>query len=440
MRSLNFAALIAAGVIICSSLVAPKDAGAVGAGCSALAGQSRPIAGVANFTGEFEAGDALTFRITITAAGTSPAVDIFGVAAAPGVFPVANAVVTVVSASTGTLNFGGGFQAPIGGATGTLTFIGCNSEGALQSISGQAARASLTQQSGLVFQRTGNLLLNKPANRVNPDLQTSSLPQAGLTGGAGQGAEPFGVWADFTWSGLDNDDAATGSDANVFTLSGGYDTPVTNRLIAGAAVSFGGATFDPIASDDTAHEINFGVTPYVAYQVDEIFALQAAAGFTHARGFAEIGDVDGDFATNRYFVAAEASAFQAWDEISLFSSVGILWGQSFQQAYTDDAGSEFGSIRTNLGSVSVIAQPAYLITLDPDAGDFIEPFLLGQYSYDFTQTKVRGAANDPDEFLLGAGVNAFTGDGLSGTLEFNRTLGREDNTATTVRATGRMDF
>jgi len=450
-RFVGFSVTACAAIGVGFVIGAPKSADAVGPGCSELAGQSvdyNGASGTVNIgAGVFNAGDVLVFALdTLVLVNLGLRVEALingPVSIFQNVAPTATGAqsvsITVPQSGNYTLQGNSGF-----GATAAdefrVTFLGCNVGGAKQAIAGQAARASFAQQSGLVFQRTANLLLNKPENRVNPNVQTGALPQAGLLGSAGQGSGPFGVWADFTWSGLENDDAAVGSDANVFTLTGGYDTPLTDRLIAGAAVSLGGATFDPTATNDSAHEINVGITPYLAYQIDDVFALQAAAGWTHARGFAETGGVDGDYAANRYFLAGEASAFKTWGDFSLFSSVGVLWGQSFQQAYTDDRGLEFGSVRTNLGSVSVTAQPSYLFTVDAAAGDFIEPYILGQYSYDFSQTKVAGAANDPDEVLLGAGVNGFTGDGLSGAVEFSRTVGREDNTATSVRATVRIDF
>ncbi len=61
------------------------------------------------------------------------------------------------------------------------------------------------------------------------------------------------------------------------------------------------------------------------------------------------------------------------------------------------------------------------------------------YQRDFRSTEIAVAsgpqpANDNDDFMLGLGVRYFNADGITGNLEWNRRLGREDFLNLTIRA------
>ena len=240
--------------------------------------------------------------------------------------------------------------------------------------------------------------------------------------------------------GLENHAAVTGSDGHSFALAAGYDQRLTEALTLGAAISFGGSVFEGRSANAEAYETSFGLTPYIAYQIDDRFTLQGLVGYDSASGNVDIGGIDGDYQADRFFAAVDASAFENWGDFSVFASVGVFWGQACQHSYLDESDTYADGVRTQLGSLSATAQPAYLIMVDEGDGFFVEPFLLGRYDYDFSITKVRGEANDRDAFLVGAGANLFYGDSLSGTVEASQTLGREDKGATTARATVRVDF
>ncbi|MEM7525656.1 MAG: autotransporter outer membrane beta-barrel domain-containing protein, partial [Pseudomonadota bacterium] len=431
MRKFVAAAAFATGALA----LTPEDGFAQGAGCSALAGTTRTFTISTVFgTADFNAGDQINVRVTINSLASTP--QTISAGSASGGFATQNAVVGSFFLSFIVQNSGSQLidAALSGSGDVTATFLGCGDQNASsEAQAGQASRAILTDQSGLVFQRLNNLLTNKPQNRAGGPTQTAvnSVGNGGLAlgqGAAGQGGDAgFGLWIDGAWTGLDDRDATLGSDGYSIAFTGGADTQLADGLTTGAAITFGVSRIESNATQDRRKETSIGFTPYIAYQIDDVFAVQGAVGYNYGGGRAEIGGIDGQIDAHRYFAAAEASAFQTFGDFALFSSVGVLWGQSFQQSYTDDAGAEVDSIKSDLGSLSVTAQPSYLIDLDSSGQSFIEPYLLGQYSYDFTLTKTSRSSNDRDEFVIGGGANFFHGEGVSGTLEASRTLGRDKN-------------
>jgi len=289
---------------------------------------------------------------------------------------------------------------------------------------------AISQQRSLVFQRTQQLAIRRPALR---DAAPAGPGAAGQAGGA-----PFGVWGDIAVGGLEDRTASNRSQTKSAALVLGADTPLSDDFLVGAALTSGVIFGQDDADGDERFEADFGLLPYFAYQLDDRFSLQGAFGLSGAFGTAENAGVVGDTRAFRYFASLEASYFESWGDFSLYTGLSGLWGQGFQAAYTDERDQRFGSVQTRLGNMTLTLQPSYLIEWESQGG-FIEPYVLTSYSYDLSQTKTAGAANDPDAFDVGVGMNLFFDD-LSGTLEVSRTLGREDISATTGRVTVRIDF
>lgn len=257
-------------------------------------------------------------------------------------------------------------------------------------------------------------------------------------GAPGQGgSDAYGLWSDLAVTGLEDRGAATRSQTRSGAIVFGADTQATQRLLVGAAVTSSLTFIRDDADGDDRREADVGLLPYVAYQIDDRFSLQGAAGGSMAFADLENDGAAAETQAFRYFVSAEAGFFESWGDYSLYAGVSGIWGQGFQQGYTDAAGLRTPPIRSRLGSVAITAQPGVLFELGSDA--FIEPYAVATYSYDVAQSKVAGAANDPDAIDAGVGANLFFGP-FSGVLEITRMFGREDVGATTGRVTIRGDF
>ena len=320
-----------------------------------------------------------------------------------------------------------------------------------QAAANATAQGAITQSAGLVAGRIRTVTRGggNPGGAGGSG-GPSGLPQSsglldlslGRTGMAAGDADPkWGVWANFSWTGIEDRTPVAGQDGDVAIGMVGADYAVSEGFLVGGAVSIGGATFDSaIAAFDTG-EVNIGLNPYLAYRLSDVFSLDAVAGYSFGVGDSERAEtITGHYSIHRYYVATNATYFQSWDRVSLLASTGVLWGQSFEAAYTESDGTRVSSRQTDLGSAKLLLQPSYVFDLDPDTGVFLEPYLLGEYSYDFVITKIAGHNNDRDAFRIGAGVNLFSGPALSANFEASTVLGREEQGAISVLGTLRYAF
>ena len=207
--------------------------------------------------------------------------------------------------------------------------------------------------------------------------------------------------------------------------------------LIGAALAASWADTD--TPDDRFSQDEFSLTfaPYAAYALDDVFAIDGSFGYGVGLSDTErTGGVEGDAVNHRYFGSVNGTARKYWGDFGLFGSVGALWTQSFQGAYAETDGTRVGSQTIELGRLSAKVQPSYLIPFDLVT---VEPFVSLGYSYDYTLTKITGAANDRDQVDLKLGANIF-GDGISGGLEFETGFFRENERRSSVAATVRIQF
>lgn len=467
----------AIGAALIAAAADPASAQALSEGCAAInattgftavaPGPVVPIVGAAGAGNgvAFFAGEQITFSGEVTVAIDLP--DVFlSFSDAVTTLIIEDDFDTIGLAVGSTLNFtvavsdvvaanGDVFveaSSPI--AAGTIAFtVTCAppTATALTSATQTAARTAITQAAALTLGRTRSIVTNRTPDARRPDAPqaTASLGAQAWSlgreanGAAGQGAgTPLGVWADFTWTGLEDDSAVVDSNTDAFTITGGLDAEIAPGIVFGASLSLGRVLSEARNNDLKVNETSVSVTPYFAYRLDDRFSLQGLAGYGYGAGgvTVEATGVDGDYNSHRYYVALEVAYFDQWGDASVYAGIGALYGQSFRLGFTDSGGERFGTQRTDIGTVSVVAQPAYFFALERAIGVDIEPFATFEYGYDFDITKITNATNDRDAFRIGAGAYLYGGDSLSGTLEASRMLGREDQDESTAKATVRVDF
>lgn len=435
------------------TVVSLDSAWAASPGCAAVnAGSVNTF----TFNEPFFANETLTF--TFIAAGGSPGNFQYSITQ-----PVAQQIFSGgLNGPTTVATFRVPFDAVVGTNAATvgavydilINCIAITEETAQQSAANAAAAGSINQTAGLIGGRIQSI--TRPAQTPSSlPTSTSTLaptvpfPQTGLVdlsagriGAAAGGDQPrWGVWANFSWTGIEDRTAVAGQDGDVATGIVGADYQVGEGFIAGGALSLGGANFESSVSAFETGEVNIGLNAYAAYRVTDQLSIDAIAGYSFGVGDSTRAEtITGHYDIHRYFVSANASLFETWDRVSLLASVGVLWGQSFEGAYYESDGTQIGSRRADLGSVRVLAQPGYLFDLDPETGLFLETYVLGEYNYDFTLSRIAGHNNDRDAFRLGAGMTLFSGDALSANVEASTMLGRDQQGAINVQGTLRYTF
>lgn len=308
--------------------------------------------------------------------------------------------------------------------------------------------SAINETTGFITDRIGAVLAGAggavggrgrlPDITAPPEEDFADGPAQTGAGGSGE-ANPIGVWADLSWTGYENTNAA--ARARFRSIAGvvGVDTLVAPDFLLGGIASYSRGRVE--TPGETFRQVENGILFgfYSAYAVDDIFSIDVSAAYGLGENAIETnqGASEADATTHRYFVTMNTSGRKYWDQFGLFGRLGVLWGESFQEGYTlDNGGGAIGSARSRLGSLRAALQPSYVFAVDDV---LIEPYLRGEYAYDFTKTEIAGAPNDRDAMTLGGGLNIFA-DAISGTLEGQRMLGREDEKRTTISGNVRINF
>ena len=234
------------------------------------------------------------------------------------------------------------------------------------------------------------------------------------------------------------------------TLMVGADHFVTDSVMMGAALNVETSYLDLGRADGEVSSTAIGLTPYLAWRIDDIFSLSAQGNVSFMQSrmsdqllqFGPITETDMD--ALRWSLAVTGDGFWQWGNWGLLSGLNLSYGQLLTRSTIDNQGNQVSGTTSQNGSVSLMIQPSYYWEYDRHLA--LEPYFLAEYQHDFTMQKVStptGAAphpNDPDQIRLGLGLNIFGGAFYSGNVEATTVVGREDYSETSLGATLRVNF
>ena len=299
-------------------------------------------------------------------------------------------------------------------------------------------RAAVSQTVGIVSSRIASV--KNASLRQNRMVVTSfnatedGSAELGLAGGDTMNG--MGVWAQGQYVKFDDSNTATNSDGSIGTLMVGVDTNFAGDAgIVG--VSFGYQTAD-ITTTFNSGKVDMDaliVAPYVSYSIDDMFSIDATAGYAdvdydNARSDLLSGErFTGKTTAKRMFGHAMLNASNRVDNITFTGKVGTAYSREAQAAFTETG--------TASNTVNVAKNTAKLgqallggtVTLN---GDNAAPFLTVLGEYDYTKTKTTVATNQvtpsSDKFgvRLGGGVNFDMGSNVTALIEANTVLLRDN--------------
>ena len=289
--------------------------------------------------------------------------------------------------------------------------------------------------------------ISAPDNVTTSGLSHQLNQQNGKNAGAPDYAS--GVWGNIALTHFGDHHRPTNMSGLQGTGVFGIDTRVMDNLVIGGAVNLEYASIDLGANDGEITSTAFGVSPYVSWQIDDIFSLTGLANISHIHSRMAEQQVAGvisetDMNGVRWNVAVNGDGFFTWDNWSLLTGVQLSYGQLWNFSAKDNAGIRVAGSDAKSGSATFLVQPAYYWQYSRNLG--LEPYLLAEYQYDFTMEKVTTPAgapfhsNDEDQFRLGAGLNIFGGAFYSGNVEASAVVGREDYTEATISSNIRINF
>lgn len=273
--------------------------------------------------------------------------------------------------------------------------------------------------------------------------QTSFLEgQQGMAAGGGEGK--IGVWINSGWSDIENDLSSTAMDGDVFSVFGGADYMVTDRLFLGVSAGWETSDIDTTFNRGTIESDGFTIAPYALFVINNWLTFDASAGYswlnydttrTNLAGTL----VNGSFDSNRWFASANLTGYYSVNNWNLSGSVGYLYTKEEQDSFTESDGTLNRDQTVKLGQINVGATVGYSLGK-------MEPYVTATYQIDTTRTDIvvgtnqAQPANDETGFILGGGVRFSLSDRVSGALEATTEEGREDVSSTTVNGTIRIRF
>jgi len=252
--------------------------------------------------------------------------------------------------------------------------------------------------------------------------------KAGLN--AGDGAFAFGLWGNYTYSDFDNDLSSTAFDGHSHSLLGGIDYAPFKNTVLGLAVGYSFSDVD--TSFNRGHQENdtFTIAPYFGAVISDTWSLDASIGYSRVstdqfRTAPGTGtQISSSPDSDRWFGSINLNGVTYYNNWILGARAGVLRASNNQGSFAESNGVLVPSISNQLGTLSIGANVAY------SYGNY-EPFASITYENDYRLTRIAVVtgpqpSNDQDDFLLGLGVRYYGPKGLSGSLEWNRRLGRSN--------------
>jgi len=265
---------------------------------------------------------------------------------------------------------------------------------------------------------------------------------SGMAAGEGD-RPPIGAWAGYSYTDSKNDFSSTAFSSDRHTFLFGLDTMPADNLLLGVSMSFERDDIDTHFNGGEQRTIGFSVTPYLGLLLNDWLMLDAAIGIgilsTDQFRLAGATRVSSDVDSTRIFGNVNATATWAFDKVLASGYAGMLYATQDDDDFLESNGTSIPDIRTNLGRFLLGGELAY-------AAGAWEPYVSGTFEYDYTRSTVDFAPGvaqpdyDASDVLFAVGLRYFGNNNVSGALEYNTVLGRNDLSEHSFNANLRWEF
>ena len=275
-----------------------------------------------------------------------------------------------------------------------------------------------------------------------PKVSTNSkINRHGLN--AGDMFNNISVWGSFNRNNLDDDFFNTSYDSDTNSFLVGADIQPQDNMVAGIAIGYEDTDVDTIFNSGEQDQDGITIAGYFGYLINDNFSIDASAGYTSveydqsriATGvdpnfFTVAGStVSSEFDADRYFIAGNVNGFWVHNNWLLGANAGLVWGEEDQDDFTESSGAisaGFAGQDFETGLLRIGGNVAY----DNQSG--FTPYFGLEYLNEFERDDIvlsPGLAqpeNDEDEFVLTLGVSYFGNQSISGDINVNVSVGRDD--------------
>lgn len=271
----------------------------------------------------------------------------------------------------------------------------------------------------------GDSLSGRTANAAGDPPEQSRRP----------GTEDVHFWVYSSYGAVENTRNRANDDqrfqGDVVTVTGGADTWITDKVLAGVALSYSNADLTTDFNDGDYAEDAYTIAPYMLVTPLDWLSLNASVGYTRSeidqtqtRTTAPIASATD--ADTVYFSTA-ATAKQRIGAVNLLGHVGYLRSRRKVDAFTDSAGARKIDRSANSSLLRVGTEVGYLIQAGAAR---LEPFALGDLIAEF-QDRTNG---DPLSAEVGGGLKwNLDGFALNGSIEATTVVGHDDYEQWSVR-------
>ena len=325
---------------------------------------------------------------------------------------------------------------------------GCLSSTASASLAAQNEASRVT--SGLVQGRISSITSSSFGGAPgSKNKQTGLIGWSEGRGAAGSVSGPkLGIWGDIGYASFQDSSAVVNSDGSVWAGAFGADYLVHPHVILGLAGTIEGVSSTASAIRMDIDSKGYGITPYAAVKITDIFSASALFSYVWSEVDATRAlpatTLYGSTNARRATTAATVSANTNFGNFTFGGDLGLMYTATTQEALRmdDTAGTSITTAKSTseMGTLSLAAQPGYLIELDRKTNTWIEPYARFEYRYDFVNTDIAGHPNDDDVFTIGGGFNVFTDGNVALSAGASTDLGRENYSGVSANLTARVAF
>ena len=187
------------------------------------------------------------------------------------------------------------------------------------------------------------------------------------------------------------------------------------------------------------------VAPYMGVLLSDYVGVGFDLSATAAIGYGSLdhdqsrldavgGRITSETDSDRYFFIGTLLAGWSFGDWYVGAQTGLLFAREEVDGFAESNGRVVPAAEVSLGQVNIGGDVAY-------SWDSFEPFASAIFTHDFNQEELGGGhPNDANELQLGIGVRYYSDTGMTGSVEYRKSLLREDFDSDTLTFTIRADF
>lgn len=279
------------------------------------------------------------------------------------------------------------------------------------------------------------------ASPINPTPVTKLFAAGNRGSNAGAKDKRFGIWLLGSYSDIESNKLDADFDGDIVNFVGGADYRLTNKIIAGVAVSYEAVDVDTGFNNGTFENDGIGITPYVVFALNKNITFDINGSWTTLNNDTTRANntIIGSFDSDRYTAGANLTFSHSVKKFFMSATAGFLYIKEDQDGFTESNGTVVAANEISIGQGRIGATVGY------NAGKW-QPWVSLRAENEFWAPSdvVSGngnvIANDTFGLVVGAGVNFTFSDAVSGGVSFTTTEARDDLDLYTITGRLRVNF